>query len=85
MTGAALASAIGMAALPAAAGEPLAPCSSPAPTARIAEQGSALPDLAKPDLAARIEKLRASLDLCDGGSGAVIAQFSNRWCNERCG
>jgi hypothetical protein len=80
VTGAALASAFGVATLPAAAGEPLIPCSSPASTVRIVEQGSVLPDLA-----ARIEKLRVSLDFCDEGSGAVIAQFSNRWCNERCG
>jgi len=79
VTGAALASGVGLVGWPAVAGEPMTQCGSAESIAHIEAQDSVLPNLA-----ARIERLRASLNPCDG-DGTTIAQFSNKWCNERCG
>lgn len=38
-----------------------------------------------PDLATRVERLRALTETRSGEPGFTIAQFSNRWCNEKCG
>jgi hypothetical protein len=82
MTAAAFATGVGLAGAFDMSGDPKLPKIQAGVTGHATLPETNAPDV--PDLAARVERLRAIMETRSNEPGFNIAQFSNRWCNERC-